>query len=447
MPFSNLKSRWADLTLWAICGVMAVALQIQTTILENGSYMGLRVSLADLLIPFMGVGILYSLLSKQTFWPAWSLQKTYPWLGTLTCVLLAGAFHTYMLEGTIPQWVWANKLSGWGMLICFFMAGSWIGTNARKEHLVLFIRVLIYFSLGVLIYQLFFATAQAFDSLRVYTGAYEYFEYQLPGLMKNRNAYALLMVFVYAFVICDYFQKDKILPPIITNFFIFLLPAFFLFNASRTGIFAISISMLTALFMHRKTALPCVKMIAITALGLAVFLGGLSGREKWVPLIQNVPREIFSEAKVGKSLDEINENIAYHGDSMRLTILEDAYEIFQQNPVFGSGLGANLSYQKEKHGQIINIVDSTPVWLATETGLIGLAIFALFYIFALRAILLSLHRDGDFMAFFRTSVLLSILAFSIMCLLHEIMYTRHVWFLLGIALAVPLKMRQDAQTA
>ena len=51
MFFSDFKSRWVDLTLLLICAFMAIALQVQTTILENGSYMGLRISLADLLLP------------------------------------------------------------------------------------------------------------------------------------------------------------------------------------------------------------------------------------------------------------------------------------------------------------------------------------------------------------------------------------------------------------
>jgi hypothetical protein len=447
MAFSYLKSRWTDLILWAICGVMAVTLQIQTTLFQTTSYLGLRISLADLFLPLAGLFISLNLFQQKSAWPIFNLKNVYIWLTGLAGVLVLACLHTYFLHGYIPVWAWGNKVVGWCILCAFLLMGGWVGTNTQKHHIIFFLRLFLYFSLAVLVYQLFFATAQAFDSLRVYTGAYEHFEYQLPGLMKNRNAYAILMVFVYAFVFCDYFQKDKILPPIITNFYLFLLPAFFLFNASRAGIFAISISMITALFIHRGAALPCVKMIAITALGLAVFLGGLSGREKWVPLIQDVPREIFSEAKVGKSLEEMNEKIEYSGDSMRLTVLDDAITVFQQNPVFGSGLGANLLYQKERHGEIVNIVDSTPVWLATETGIVGLLCFALFYIFAIRALLLSLRQDGDFMAFFRTSVLLSILAFSIMCLLHEIMYTRHVWFLMGIALAVPLKMRQDAQTA
>ena len=51
--------------------VFALALQIQVTIFASDDYFGLRVSVADLLLPFAGLFIFVSLLNNKSNWPEW----------------------------------------------------------------------------------------------------------------------------------------------------------------------------------------------------------------------------------------------------------------------------------------------------------------------------------------------------------------------------------------
>ncbi len=425
----------------AICVLMAIALQIQTTLFASDGYLGIRISLADLILPFAGVFIGLELLTKKSDWPKWCMPNVYLWLAGMTGVLVLAGIHAYFLYGHIGTWAIGNKLGGWPVLIAFLLMGGWIGSNAKTTHIQNFIKVMLYFGLTVLAYQCFFAFLQSFESIRPITGWYKHIEYFIPGLMKNRNAYAFLMLTIYGFVIFQFFAKKAFVPRYIINIYIALFPVFLTYNASRAAIIAAIIYIPLTIILNFSNKKKIIKFSLLIALNSFLLLALLHDKGNAVALISHTPKEIFQEAKLGQSLSEIKENIEYSGDDMRLTVLEGALEIFKQNPVFGSGLGANLEYQERVHGKIINILDSTPAWLITETGIAGFLFFCAFYIFVVQAIILKLKHDDDFAKFIRLSSLFMILTFTVMCIFHEILYTRHIWFILGIALTLPSKTR------
>lgn len=73
----------------------------------------------------------------------------------------------------------------------------------------------------------------------------------------------------------------------------------------------------------------------------------------------------------------------------------------------------------------------------TEFGLIGATLFGGFFLLSLYA--LKRHHDGDDAnpyTTLRTSMILILLAVAAMSLFHELLYTRFIWFFLGLALAV-----------
>ena len=64
-----------------------------------------------------------------------------------------------------------------------------------------------------------------------------------------------------------------------------------------------------------------------------------------------------------------------------------------------------LLYHEKKHGQIINLIDCTPVWLLVETGLIGLLAFAAFYVQSFRALYMQWKQDEGFIRAFRLGII------------------------------------------
>ena len=106
--------------------------------------------------------------------------------------------------------------------------------------------------------------------------------------------------------------------------------------------------------------------------------------------------------------------------------------MFLDNPVFGRGLGA---YVAEQQGTRFVVIHSTPIWLLAELGLVGLLAFL---IPAFRIV----QTEGRRIEFDPASGLLVfiLIAFGMMSAVHEMLYQRSAWLLLGAALSVlPLK--------
>ncbi len=432
---SNTKESLAAL----FCLIIPICLQIQITLFSSPTYLGLRINLADALIPFVGMAILYSLLTKKSSWPLWRMPKIILWLLCLSAILIAAFFHTYFIYGEFSHWALQNKLVGWFIMLCLFGTGSWIGTNARKETIVRLLNYFLLFFALTLAIQILLSSIQVFDVIRLYFGPYKYVDYQISGLMANRNAFIFLALTAYLFATNLHLTNPKFLYPRLIYLLYALLPGLILFNASRAGIMAFFIALSGLFILHHEKKHDILKLIAVSCIFVSAYSFMFIGHARIIPLLGTIPTEIFKEISTNKDISEINQSIKYRGDKIRLTILQDTFEMIKDRPVFGSGLGSIMIAQQKKHGELINLMDSTPLWLWAETGLIGLLAFAAFYLKVVQSLWKNYINDDDFIKSVRISLLLTILGFSIMCVFHEIMYTRHLWFLLGLGLALPSK--------
>ena len=143
-------------------------------------------------------------------------------------------------------------------------------------------------------------------------------------------------------------------------------------------------------------------------------------------------------------INDVANEITYAGDNFRLQVLNISKDMIMDRPVIGSGLGSSFIVQKEIRGTRFDVIENTPVWLWVETGLIGLAAFVVFYFLCVKT-LWQRRKADDFYGALSRGMLVAIGCFSVMTCLHELMYTRQIWFLLGLSLALPLaaiKMRQ-----
>lgn len=418
--------------LFIIC--LPVALQIQIDLFRNeaAGALGLRVNLADLLMPVIGVLIIASLALRHSLWPIWRIHKTGVWMSVLMCILMAAALHTYFSWGVFSYWAWGNKVAGFAVLASLFYLGGWVGTNLSPSQSDLFWKIFIGFALFVLILQCILMGIGHIYSL----GFRDILKFPITGLMANRNAYAFLMlaVFIVAVGRLDK-QKISIFEHRALTVLFYLMPFFWVYNGSRMGIITFFIIFLIATFLYRRRMIrPFIAFIAgLTT--ICILYAAHPYKLKIVhyeqtELIQNVPD--FSS---GDAVIEYTKKIENPSDSMRLKIIVAAVEQIQSSPLFGSGLGSAFLYQAEKYGRSINLIDNTSLWLLTETGILGLAIFSLFFLKILRVFIQEsqLYDTGK-------TKLLMLICFAVMSLSHEIMYTRFLWVMMGMWLAVP-KMR------
>src|SRR5690606_5102365 len=127
------------------------------------------------------------------------------------------------------------------------------------------------------------------------------------------------------------------------------------------------------------------------------------------------------------------------GDYQRLEIIRGAARLIEKYPLQGAGLGSALYFQEREHGKHINIIDNTGLWLLTETGIAGLAVFLACY----AAMALACARGAGGLPgglrnprdLFALAALLMMLCFGVFSVFHEILYARFFWFATGLALA------------
>lgn len=429
-----------------LCVVFAIALQVQVTLFASPTYLGLRINVSDLLVPFAGMAILISLLRRRSFWPDWILSKLYFWLSGLTIVLTLALVHTYFGYGEISRWALVNKYAGWFILLCLLGLGGWIGTNASEKKLELFLKIFLYFGLATLALNILALIVQTYYKEEFFIRERLF---PLSGLMVNRNAYAFLFLTVFSLATCQYFSGSNRLHRYYMPVIFFLIPFFLIFNASRAMTITLGLLILCIILLNIRTH---ARKLGLLLLSFAIGVGFLAA------LYHDRKDELFAlQGRQLNFLGHLNElaneeetpfgsydpsRISYPGDSMRMTILTDAKEMVEMHPITGSGLGSMLLYQQQKHGKMINLIDCTPLWLLVEAGLIGLLAFAAFYLQCFKTLYSQWREDENFMRAFRLGILTSMVCFTLMGLFHELMYTRFVWVLLGIGLTMRPKTHQ-----
>lgn len=420
-----------------LCFGLAVAIQFQTTLFYHfETYKGLRLCLADLILPVAGLGILVSLWRKRSLWPLWSVPHTYAWLTGLCAIMAAALLNSHAIFDTWSYWGITNKLPGMIVISAYFCLGGWIATNAGEKNMTLFFRCFFGFFIAlmvtectVLMWQDFF-----FAPGTIY-GVWP--DYPLKGFMDNRNAYALFALCVISLMFCFHLDGRKILPTPVLYAVAALLPFFMIQIGSRAGLLAMVIMVVILLALYRARLVPY--LLAAIAGAILIF-GTYAVTNKPLQLFQHNELDILGHVTTlhggSTALQTASETVSYKGDSFRLQILDISFDMIKDRPFFGSGLGSSFFVQEELRGGRYDIIESTPIWLWVETGIFGLIVFSAFFFLCLRALYRNSKGD-DFHSSLSKGSVIALLVFGFITCLHEMMMARQIWLLLGLALALP----------
>ncbi len=400
--------------------ILAVFLQIQITLFADENYFGLRVNLADLLLPFAGVFVLYSLLTGKSNWPRYSISYAYLWLVSLVAVMSAALINGYIVNGFLSSWAFVNKYIGFFILIAYFLLGGWIVTNAKDAFRV--------FSLFTGAFVAFFTFCVILSMAGVFlqpvTGFLPWIsDYPWEGFMANRNAFMVCFVMSFIFVIWSYRDERLMIFSWVRYLFFVIMPMFFVFNASRTG-WIVAAVLLVILFLRE----PVKRMkLILPFLLLGVLVACLS-------YYTTKDDEILQAKQARYLLDLADGGTKYYGDQKRYIAVEDGLELYSEyNPLVGAGLGSYKPFQIAKRGEFIDIMDFTALWLLVETGAVGLLVFAAFFIACAWAVYKRGYLEG--VSSYHRAIFAFLIAFAAMSVLHELTYTRFLWFALGLAVA------------
>ncbi len=402
---------------------LAIALQIQITLFANDDYLGLRISLADILIPFLGVFIVHSLITKKSTWPKFILPFTLIWLTAMAAVMSAALINGYIVNKEISSWALINKYSGFWLLISYFLLGGWIITNTKDMRYTL--------SLFTSIFTTFFVITITLSAAMVFLQYIAPFKLWLPnypwdGFMANRNAFMILFIMSFIFIIWGYADKTIIKPPWIKELFFIATPIFFIFNDSRTGWIA---SAILVFILFAKEPIKRAKLVAP-----ALLLGCLIAYSSYYVTKHNNVLYAKQAQHFLAMINNSKDDMDYFGDQKRYLAVEDGIELYQKyNPLVGAGLGSYKPFQIEKRGEFIDVMDFTALWLLVETGAVGISVFIAFFITCAWC----LYKQGYAISSspYHRAMLIFLIMFAAMSILHELMYIRILWFSIGLALA------------
>ena len=427
---------------------MAIAIQVQITLPGDEAYTGLRICLADLFIPILGLAVLASLLLKKSVWPHWHSKWTLPAMGLMSAVIVMGIVNGYFYNGEWSFWALFNKGLGWPVLLSYFLLGAWITTNCRTPCLQGFTRSFAYFFLLPAV-----ALAGTLFLEHVLTKYYlSPLEYPIQGFMDNRNLYALLLVCCGGYIYMGHLKAPKLFPAWLVPAYSFFIPFFMMYNGSRVSWIVALVFLAGLIALYRKSSLKKILLpfavatticAAILASGLQdnnVFRGPITNLSDSYEYVTNTAPE-----EIGEDADAYPSKMYYVGDSNRLVIIKHSLGLWSTSPVIGVGIGTSQKYQTKDFGQILSVIDSTPLWILTEMGLVGLIVFSGFFIFCFVHIWKASKIYDGVYGVILTGALFSMVMFAVTCLLHELTYTRFIWLLLGLAMASPASMRQTPQ--
>ncbi len=402
-----------------IAAAMAVFFQLYVPL----SSAGLNVNLADPLV-IVGAAVFAITWIQRRRWPVWRLRHLNTHFAAATVLLIASFIHGCFVFGW-TDWAFVNRTVGWFFLLAYGATGGLIVATAGESGFTMLLRTFVAAGLAVL-------TLDASFFVLIAAGVHlppEIVAYRLEGFAQNPNAFALQLLLVIAAILG--FRDTRARTVILT------LAVFGMcLTGSRAGWVTLGAVACAALFIRAVKLGQCFIAIAVSALGMWIIA--------WLPeVIQTIAQFLLA---IAGSTDTVtfadvspftNAMSRYpSGDNERMLTLLGAWDLFREHPIFGAGLGAYIQNYISLHGQPL-VIHSTALWLAAESGLVGFVVVAAPFlrIFAQEAISRE-ARDSV-----RVMLVLSLVAFGVMSLAHDIFYQRTVWLLLGAALACTVEAR------
>jgi hypothetical protein len=356
-----------------------------------------NVNMADPIAVLMGM--MFVVLHYGGVGLRWRLPGINASIVAATAVVMVSYAHGYLRFGW-SDWAFTSKLLGWFVLLGYGATGAVIVRAGGREGLRMLLRTFVAVACGLVLLQLVLLAGKRMGLSIPGLAS----DLPFTGFSQNRNAFGFLLLLA----VCCFPLLGQRRP----TWFLSILFLGVWFSGSKA--------------IAGATVIVLATMIAIAALQVRCILSALSvtvavllaySIMPWVTSLEFGASALDSQLLISSELS----------NAQRLQSMIGGIELFLQHPLFGAGLGAYMEAQIKLRDPLI--IHSTPIWLLAEMGVIG-------------AVVLMLPVTRVFFAEARNSteevsafLLLIILAFAIVCQVHEIMFQRAFWLLLGAGLA------------
>lgn len=393
--------------------------------------------------------------------PRWGI-KGFNWALAMISALLVFAFVRGVQEVGITQWALASRLVGWLVLLGYLCIGYLLVSFIGKHGLRRFAETMISTAVVVVVVDVIARWLH-------YTG-YDLFHItaNFEGYAGNRNAFAFQLIISSALILTYSSLHNRldrqslqmtartegsVVPGRRGGMLGLIGPRRLLFSVLH-GVVLVGIIFTGSLGgLITGIALLVIAWTLRLADRRLIELSILAALVMW-----KAPRLIFwlkpyvyqlmqwpYEADGGGVMEAL---IRTHlsGDAshaVRWQTIIRGLELWQQSPLFGAGLGVFIEQSPQWIG-VPTVIHSTPVWMLSEFGLVGVAIFG----WALYVLIRSLHRGGTVLPAHRI-ILFVLIGFSLFSLVHEVFFQRIFWLVLGAAagacVSIPRVRKQGTQ--
>ncbi len=379
----------------------------------------LNINLADPLA-IVGGALSVAYWLERGALPRWRV----PALNTLTvlalAVLVLAAIIGFVDFG-FSVWAFRNRLGGWLLLLAYAATGALmvlnLGDDGRRMLLkgfVVGLTAIAVLAVGQLTYGLLGLTFFGEATPR-----------NLEGFSQNTNAFTFLLAGGICAIIALLRAEDSRSKQRIWVLAAAVLGTALVLTGSRAGWGTLALVCLAALLIDRHLIKPVLK--AVTAGAALVLLVA------YMPTIDFAGGETAgSKTGITTNVFELQNNPDSNtvADTERWVSINGGLRLWQENPIFGAGLGAYFEETKQAGKPLVT--HNTLVWLLAETGLFGFLAFFAAGLTILWAMMRRLRDPTDVGA---TTIFLFLLAFASMSMVHELLYQRVLWFVLGVCLA------------
>ena len=380
--------------------------------------------------------------------PNWRYDNVQNILWAFTGIILFSFTVGYLSFGITP-WALSNRLIGWFVILAYIFTGAGIatlwGNNGTRRVLE---------SIGaagglVALYMLVITHLTTFRLLEFRDKFFPAFSEMSP----NRNAVAFQFLLALAGVVALYSRSQK------KSFWLVsisagLIATGVILTGSRAGmgtLAAVAFAAIALRFISFKAA-AATTLVSLCLLFAPPIIGTTAITVASV--LKTTAQEIYYRAHVVLSSKKGTSTLTLKAPKAsaplptfrftptrtsetssnveRLKSINGGIDMWLSNAFIGAGLGAYLHSQSNS-GETAVVIHSTPIWLLAEFGLLGFGIFVAAFILLMKWALSRRDVFPDTMA--ARCLVLVLLAFAIFSTVHEILYQRIFWFILGACLA------------
>mgnify|MGYP006419371403 FL=1 len=377
----------------------------------------LSVNLADPIAIVGGFVFLFRYIQQKNRKEFLRIQGIELLLVGATSIICLSFLIGYLDYGFV-NWAFYNRLVGWFIILGYVGTGALIISEAGLSAFTTFSRTFVFALAGVVL--LGFIEMVTINV----GGSTQYFvrNSQLLGFVQNPNAFSFQLL-IGASIAFSAFKGDADQYANMKRFTWIILTAIILaglFHAkSRVGYcVATGLIILSIYFRYLKVIL--LGKIALLATAIATL----------PHVISFFMNSMTTSGAVRYSFQVVKKVFRMNSDGERMQTLVDALKMFQETPIFGSGIGKFISTHMGVDGIPI-VIHSSIGWLLAESGIVGFLIFSGGFFWILRQSLWKVRNEG----FLTDRVTLLIMcAMGIFCTVHDMLYQRSFWLILGACL-------------